>query len=116
MGECPTCGRRIRGTVCPYCDEHIADDDADDSTLVSGESKVPVFASDEAWQIAFVMGLLESEGIPAYQESADSIDDLDNLLPEDMSGDTVVVVEEEDADRASEAIEASRSDLEDHER
>ena len=63
MSECPTCGRQLRGSVCPYCDEEQADGGDVESTPVSGESMVAVFSSDHERQADHVMSLLESEGI-----------------------------------------------------
>jgi hypothetical protein len=110
MSECPTCGRKLRGSYCPYCEEEVGVDDAQGATPVTGESMEAVFSSDSQWQADFVMSLLESEGIPTFKESADTIGDIPGS--EDVTGDIVIMVEEEDADRAREAIEASRSELE----
>ncbi len=113
MNECPTCGRYIRGDVCPYCEEELTDASASDASPVAGESLVPVYSCDEQWQADFVLSALEAEGIPAYQASADSVADLPpNEYAVEVTGDIVVMVEEDDAERALEVIDSVKSDLE----
>jgi hypothetical protein len=112
MNECPTCGRKLRDGVCPYCDEDAAHDDSQDSTSVSGESSVAVFSSDDERQADFIMSALEAEGIPAHRESSESMGHLahgDEYA--DLSGDIIIVVDEDDADRAREVVEASEQEL-----
>jgi hypothetical protein len=111
MNECPTCGRKIRGETCPYCDEELGQDDAADSTPVSGEALMTVFSCDEEWRAEFVMSLLESEGIPAYIDSHDSPGGAAEDGPE-ASGDIVIRVEEEDSEKATEIITLHRHDIE----
>jgi hypothetical protein len=112
MNECPTCGRRIRGDICPYCDEELVQDDSVDSTPVSGESSVDVFSCDHQWQADFIMSALESEGIPAHMESGNSRSGLDHGDESGrMTGDMIIVVDEEDADRAREIIKSAEHDL-----
>jgi hypothetical protein len=113
MNECPTCGRKIRGDTCPYCDEESVQDGTGDSTAVTGESLVVVFRCDEAWRADFVMSALQSEGIPAFRESSDSMDDFDyDDQSGGWSGDIAIMVEEEDTERAVEIIESAEHDLE----
>jgi hypothetical protein len=110
MNECPTCGRKIRGDICPYCDEAVSEEENGDSSPVSGQSLLAVYGSDLKSQAEFVMSLLESEGIPAYQESGDSIDHSQDPLGQ-IEGDVVVLVDEEDADRAREVIDSHKHEL-----
>lgn len=109
MNECPTCGRRIRGDHCPYCDEEGLSGPGADANPVSGESLVAVYACDEERQADHVVSLLESEGIPAYQVFADDIDDPAQLA--DLDGDIIIRVDEEDMDRAQEAIDGAGPDV-----
>jgi hypothetical protein len=112
MSECPTCGRRIRDGVCPYCDDDVARDDSADSTSVSGESSVGIFSSDDERQADLIMSALEAEGIPAHRESSESVGDLlsgDEYA--DLTGDIIIVVDEEDAERAREIVETSEHEL-----
>ena len=112
MNECPTCGRKIKGEACPYCDEELVRDGSGDSTPVSGESLVVVFRCDEEWRADFVMSALESEGIPAFRESSDALEDLDyDDQAGAWSGETSILVEEEDAERALEVIDSAKHDL-----
>jgi hypothetical protein len=111
MNECPTCGRKMRGDGCPYCDEgQLGSGDAE-ATPVSGESMVVVFTSDIKRQADHAMSLLESEGIPAYMGSPDSEIDL-HIAADDIDGEIVIMVEEEDAGRAAELIQAAEHELE----
>ena len=114
MDECPTCGRTIRGDVCPYCDEEVLDDDAAESTQVPDENLVEAFTCKHEWQAEFIISLLESEGIPAYQKPGSSLDAAD-YSSGDAGGSISIQVEEEDVDRAREIIEAAESDLESQE-
>jgi hypothetical protein len=112
MNECPTCGRKIKGETCPYCDEELMQEGSADSTPVSVESLVVVYRCDEQWQAEFVMSALESEGIPAFRETSDDIDGLGYQdMTGDAIGDTAIMVEEEDVGRAREIIKVSEHDL-----
>jgi len=113
MNECPTCGRYIRGDVCPYCEEELLDSAAGDASPVAGESLVPVYSCDEQWQADFILSALEAEGIPAYKVSAEAVGQLPpNEYAVEITGDIVVTVEEDDAERALEVIESVKQDLE----
>ena len=109
MSECPTCGRKLRGDVCPYCDEEGPADNDVDSSPVSGESLIPVYACDDERQADHVVSLLESEGIPAFQSSA--LDAGDASEAADLDGDIVITVDEEDEERAREIIEAAEHEM-----
>ena len=112
MSECPTCGRKIRDGVCPYCEEDVAHDDSADSTSVSGESSVGIFSSDDEREADLIMSALEAEGIPAHRESSESMSNLahgDEYA--DLSGEIIIVIDEEDAERAREIVEASEHEL-----
>ena len=111
MNECPTCGRKMRGDDCPYCDEAQFGSSDVEATPVSGESMVVVFSSDIKRQADLAMSLLESEGIPAYMGSPDSKIDLHRVAA-DIDGEIVIMVEEEDAARAGELIKAAEHELE----
>jgi hypothetical protein len=110
MNECPTCGRKLRGDMCPYCDEEVlaARDDVE-SSPVTGESRVAVFACNEERQADHVVSLLESEGIPAFQSLAQDFDDPAELA--DLDGDIVISVSEEDEVRAREIIETTEPEI-----
>jgi len=111
MNECPTCGRKLRGDDCPYCDEDEFSGGDGEATPVSGESMVVVFSTDIKRQADLAMSLLESEGIPAYVGSPDSEIDFHSVV-DDIDGEMVIMVEEEDAERAAELIKAAEHDLE----
>jgi hypothetical protein len=111
MNECPTCGRKLRGDDCPYCDEEEFGIGESEATPVSGESMVVVYSTDIKRQADLVMSLLESEGIPAYVGSPDSEIDFHNVV-DDIDGQMVIMVEEEDAERAAELIKAEEQELE----
>jgi hypothetical protein len=113
MSECPTCGRRIRGEVCPYCEENLGDDDSVDSTPVSGESMVAVYGCEHQWQADFILSALEAEGIPAYTESQATKGDihLEDIVGA-PDGSILITVEEEDADSAREIAESAHQELE----
>jgi len=111
MNECPTCGRKMRGDDCPYCDEEQLGSGGVEATPVSGESMVVVFTTDIKRQADLAMSLMESEGIPAYTGSPDKEIDLHSVV-DDIDGDMVILVEEEDAARAAELIKAAAHDLE----
>jgi hypothetical protein len=110
MSECPTCGRKLRGDVCPYCDEESPDDVEAESNPVSGESLVAVYACDEERQADHVISLLESEGVPAFQDSALDAGDLSGDS-DGFIGDIVIRVSEDDEERAKEIIESAVHDL-----
>jgi hypothetical protein len=110
MNECPTCGRKLRGDSCPYCDEEgLADNDVD-SSPVSGETLVAVYACDEERQADHIVSLLESEGIPAFQSSGLNAGDTSEGA--DLHGEIIIKVSEEDEDRALEVIEAAGPEIE----
>jgi hypothetical protein len=112
MNECPTCGRKLRGDTCPYCDEELVQDGSEDSTPVSGESLVVVFRCDQEWQADFVISALEAEGIRAFRESSDVVDDhASDDQAGDWSGDIAIMVEEEDTEKAIEIVDAAQHDL-----
>jgi len=110
MNECPTCGRKLRGDVCPYCDEEGLRDPDRDASPVSGESLVGIFGCRDERQADHVISLLESEGIPAFQVSEPDIDTSSGAA--DLDGDIIIQVGEEDEDRAREIIEAAEPDIE----
>ena len=110
MSECPTCGRRLRGGECPYCDEEQVEGGDAEATPVSGELMVVVFTCDLRRQADHAMSLLESEGIPAYTGSPDSEIDLHGVADE-IDSEIVIMVEEEDAKRAGELIGAAEQEL-----
>ena len=109
MNECPTCGRKLRGDVCPYCDEEGLRDTDREASPVSGESLVAVYGCYDERQADHVMSLLESEGIPAFQVSATDVDAASDAA--DLDGDIIIEVGEEDEDRAREIIEAAEPDM-----
>ena len=114
MMECPTCGRTISGDTCPYCGEEASLADSQESGSVSIESSTEVYHCDHQWQADFIISLLESEGIPAFQGPGSSLSGLE-FPPVETSGGIAILVDEEDADRALEIIESSRDELEEEE-
>jgi hypothetical protein len=102
----------MRGDDCPYCDEEEFGSGDVEATPVSGESMVVVFSTDIKRQADLALSLLESEGIPAYMGSPDGEIDFHNVGDDDLDGDLVIMVEEEDADRAAELIESAAHELE----
>jgi hypothetical protein len=113
MNECPTCGRKLRGDVCPYCDEEGLGDADVDASPVSGEALVGIYGCDDRKQAGHVISLLESEGIPAFQISAADVAGSSDAA--DLDGDIIVRVTEEDEDRAREIISAAEPDIESEE-
>jgi hypothetical protein len=111
MNECPTCGRRLRGDICPYCDEEGRAEEDTESNPVTGESLIAVYACDEEREARHVLSLLESEGIPAFRSSALDVDESSDIG--DLEGDIIISVSEEDEDRARDIIEAAESGMED---
>jgi hypothetical protein len=109
MNECPTCGRKLRGDVCPYCDEEGLRDTDREASPVTGESLVAVYACYDERQANHVISLLESEGIPAFQVPDADIDASSDTS--DLDGDIFVQVEEEDEDHAREIIEAAEPEM-----
>jgi hypothetical protein len=109
MNECPTCGRKLRGDVCPYCDEEGLRDADGDASPVSGESMVAVYGCNDQRQADHVISLLESEGIPAFQVSEPDSDASSDAA--DLDGDIIIQVDEEDEDRAREIIEAAEPEM-----
>jgi hypothetical protein len=109
MNECPTCGRKLRGDICPYCDEEtLADADAEASP-VSGESLVSIYGCYDEREADHVISLLESEGIPAFQVSGEDLEGTSGAA--EVGGDIVIQVSEEDEDRAREIIEAAEGEI-----
>jgi Putative prokaryotic signal transducing protein len=104
MSECPTCGRRLRGNICPYCDEEVIESGEAEDVTVSGEGLVEVFRSRTQAQADFVTSLLESEGIPTFQAPGGSSDS-------GKGRGISIQVEEEDGDRAKDVIESAKDDL-----
>ncbi len=109
MNECPTCGRKLRGDVCPYCDEEVQGDANVDVNPVSGEPLVTVYGCNDQRQADRVISLLESEGIPAFQVSGADVDGTSEAV--DLDGDIIVRVGEEDEDRAREIIDAAEHEM-----
>jgi hypothetical protein len=109
MDECPTCGRKIRGEFCPYCDEERDGEEAGEAAPASGEGLVETFSCEHQWQADFIVSLLESEGIPAYRRPASSAGSLESSSAASKS--ISIQVEEEDTDRAREIIESAKHDL-----
>ena len=112
MNECPTCGRKVREGVCPYCEEDVAHVASADPTPVSGESFVGVFSSNDERQADFIISALEAEGIPVHRESSEALSGLAHGDDDtDLTGKIVIAVDEEDADKAREIVEASEHEL-----
>jgi hypothetical protein len=111
MMECPTCGRTIEGDTCPYCGEEGSLVDAPETGSIPGEATSEVYTCDHQWQADFIISLLESEGIPAYQGPSSTLSGLE-FPPVETSGGISIYVDDEDADRATEIIESSREELE----
>ena len=114
MDECPICGRRLKGSVCPYCDEEVLEDEEAETTGVAGEALVEVFHCRTQTEADFITSLLESEGIPAFQAPGESLSG-DRRAGSKARG-ISVQVEEEDADRAHDLIQAAKGELETEER
>jgi hypothetical protein len=110
MNECPTCGRKLRGDACPYCDEEGLGEDDVEANPVSGESLVAVYGCHDERQADHVISLLESEGIPAFQISSEDLEATSDSA--DLDGDIIIQVGEEDEDRAREVIESAEPDIE----
>jgi len=110
MSECPTCGRRLRGSVCPYCDEEDIASGAVEDLGVTGEDLVEVFRSRTQAQADFITSLLESEGIPTFQSPGGSSEGGKALGGRGRG--ISVQVEEEDVDRARDVIASAKDDLE----
>ena len=110
MDECPICGRRLKGNMCPYCDEEALEEEDSEATEVVGESLVEVYLCRTPTEADFITSLLESEGIPTFRKPGESLGG-DRRAPGTARG-ISVQVEEEDADRARDLIEASKNELE----
>ena len=68
--------------------------------------------ADDERQVDFIMSALEAEGIPAHRESSEALGSLVHGDDDtDLTGDIVIVVDEEDADRAREIVESSEHEL-----
>ena len=112
--ECPTCGRTVEGDSCPYCGDEESLGDTLETGSVSIESTVEVYHCDHQWQADFIISLLESEGIPAFQGPGSSVSGLE-FPPVETSGGIAILVDEEDADRAREIIESAKEELDEEE-
>jgi hypothetical protein len=104
----------VEGDTCPYCGEEASLIDPQDSGSVSSESTVEVYHCDHQWQADFIISLLESEGIPAFQGPTSSVSGLE-FPPVETSGGISIVVDEEDVERAEEIIESAKDELEEKE-
>jgi len=78
---------------------------------VPSESMTEVYHCEHQWQADFIVSLLESEGIPAFQGPGGSVGGLE-FPPVETSGGIHILVDQEDAERAVEIIESSRDELE----
>jgi hypothetical protein len=114
MMECPTCGRTVEGDTCPYCGEEASHGDSQEAKSISIESTTEVYHCDHQWQADFIISLLESEGIPAFQGPGSSLSGLE-FPPVETSGGIAIRVDEEDGGRATEIIESSKEELEEDE-
>jgi len=112
MTECPTCGRRIKGSICPYCDEEVLEEEGKESAAAAGEELTEVHHSRTQTQADFITSLLESEGIPTFQAPGEA---LDSGRRSSKARGISIQVAEEDAERAQEIIESAKDDLESHE-
>ncbi|HVP57763.1 MAG TPA: DUF2007 domain-containing protein [bacterium] len=110
MSECPTCGRRLRGNVCPYCDEEVLNSGEVEDLGASGEDLVEVFHSRTQAQADFITSLLESEGIPTFQAPGGAAGA--GKVAGGRGRGISVQVAEEDVDRARDVIESAKDDLE----
>lgn len=113
MNECPTCGRRIKGSICPYCDEEVLEEEEADPVGVTGEELTEVYHCRTQAQADFITSLLESEGIPTFQAPGEALDGGGRRSSKGRG--ISIQVGDEDAERAAEIIESSRDDLESHE-
>jgi hypothetical protein len=109
MNECPTCGRMIKGSICPYCDEEALEEEGTEAVGVTGEELTDVFHCKTQVQADFITSLLESEGIPAFQAPGNS---LDGGRRSAGARGVSIQVEEEDAPRALQIIESAKDELE----
>ena len=110
MNECPTCGRRIRGRICPYCDEELLESDEAETLVATGEDLVEVFHCRTEAQADFITSLLESEGIPTVQAPGASLET--GRKASGRARGISIQVTDEDANRARDLIEAAKEDLE----
>jgi hypothetical protein len=112
MNECPTCGRRIKGNICPYCDEEILEDEESEAVGVTGEDLTEIYHCATQAQADFITSLLESEGIPTFQTTGEVLD-VGGRRSSRTRG-ISIQVGAEDAERALEMIESSKEDLQTH--
>jgi hypothetical protein len=113
MNECPTCGRNIKGSICPYCDEEALGGGETDPAGVTGEELTEVYHCRTQAQADFTTSLLESEGIPTFQAPGEALDGGGRRSAKGRG--ISIQVGEEDAERAAEIIESAKDDLESHE-
>lgn len=112
MNECPTCGRLIRGEFCPYCDERVVEADELEEQEMPSDSLAVVYSCDEQWKAESVISALEAEGIPAYKYRTEAVESLIKNYYVDPTGEIVVMVDKDDAQRALDVIEATSDYLE----
>ena len=110
MNECPTCGRRIRGSMCPYCDEEVLGEERGEAIGVVGEELVAVYHCKNQGQADFITSLLESEGIPTFQAPGEAF--ASDRRSSGRARGISIQVEEEDAEKARDLIDAAKDELE----
>jgi hypothetical protein len=108
MNECPTCGRRIKGSICPYCDEEALEEEGAEAIGVTGEELTEVYHCKTQAEADFITSLLESEGIPTFQAPGEPLGGHGSSKGRGIS----LQVGEEDEERAREVLETAKDDLE----